>query len=130
MTSLTRGRKKRYSRNPITPEQIRALMAMRRQGMTCIEVAKQLNIGESTVARYSSAWWQSEGNKKFARTRNPEEKVRIKQKAPEVKKNVELSSEQIEYINNIYRSGNYASGTFIGNLFIRIGKFFGGHHSV
>jgi hypothetical protein len=128
MTSPTRGRKKENGRRPITVEQIRALMSMRRLGMTCTEVAKELNIGESTVARYSSAWWQTEGSKKFNRIRNPNEKVKVKQDKPS--ENVELSSEQIEYITNIYRSGNYASGTFIGNLFIRIGKFFGGHHSV
>jgi hypothetical protein len=128
MTSPTRGRKKENGRRPITVEQIRALMSMRRQGMTCTEVAKELNIGESTVARYSSAWWQTQGSKKFNRIRNPNEKVKVKQDKPS--ENVELSSEQIEYITNIYRSGNYASGTFIGNLFIRIGKFFGGHHSV
>jgi len=129
MTSLTRGPKS-HSRRPITQEQMRALISMRRSGMTCKEVAEQLKLGESTVARYSSAWWQNEGSKKFARVRNPKKKVKIKQAQPEAKKNVELTSEQIEYINAIYLSGNQSSGTFIGNLFIRIGKLFGGHHSV
>lgn len=126
MTSQTRGVKS-HSRRAITQEQMRAVISMRRSGMTCKEVAEQLNLGESTVARYSSAWWQSEGNKKFKRSRT--KKITVK-RSPAETAHPELTSEQIEYINNIYRSGNYCSGTFIGNLFIRIGKFFGGHHSV
>jgi DNA-binding NarL/FixJ family response regulator len=126
MTSLTRGPKS-HSRVRITDEQIRALLAMRRSGMTCKEVADQLCLGESTVARYSSSWFQKQGTKKPKRASGAK-KVKVKQDTPEVK--TELTSDQIDYINNIYRSGNYCSGTFIGNLFIRIGKFFGGHHSV
>ena len=150
MTSLTRG-PNNHSRKAIGKEQVRALMAMRRSGMSCSQVAKELKIGESTVARYSSAWWQKEGNKKFAeelknvRSSNLKKARVIKSKkaaAPkrvnEVKKVGEiskadapqLSQEQIDYIRKIYQSRTHASGTFIGNLFIRIGKFFGGHHSV
>lgn len=115
MTSQTRGHKS-HSRKGITQEQIRALLAMRRRGMTCEAVSKALGIGESTVARYSSAWYQNVGKKKrFENTEKPEK---------------ELTSEQIEYINSIYRSGDLNSGTFIGNLLIRIGKFFGGHNPV
>lgn len=121
MTSQTRGHKS-HSRKSISQEQIRALLAMRRRGMTCEAVSKALGIGESTVARYSSAWYQNVGKKKrFEKTDKPEKAVK-----PEK----ELTSEQIEYINSIYRSGDLNSGTFIGNLFIRIGKFFGGHNPV
>lgn len=127
MTSQTRGHN---SRKPITNEQVRALLSMRRRGMTCEAVSKALGIGESTVARYSSAWWQSQGSKKFSRNRKTVKTKTETIKLETAKPNVELTSEQIEYINNIYRSGNLNSGTFIGNLFIRIGKFFGGHHSV
>jgi len=126
MTSQTRGLS---SRKAITNEQLSALMSMRRRGMTCRAVSKALGIGESTVARYSSSWWQSQGSKKFKRYRK-EKVVSTKLKATKSDVNPELTSEQIEYINRIYRSGNFNYGTFIGNLFIRIGKFFGGHNPV
>lgn len=137
MTSLTRGHKG-HSRRPIGTEQVRAIMSMRRQGMTCAQVAKTLGVGESTVARYSGAWWQKEGSKKFERQRKKGEKA-LRQRSAKVKKASKptkpaksdvLSTEQIDYINKIYRSGNLNSGTFVGNLFIRIGKFFGGHYPV
>jgi hypothetical protein len=35
-----------------------------------------------------------------------------------------------DYIKKIYESPPIDKGTFIGNLFIKIGKFLGGHHSV
>lgn len=132
MTSLTRGPKS-HSRKSLSKEQIRALMAMRRRGMTCEAVSKALGIGESTVARYSSAWWQKDGSKKFQRSGGKPMKInspKPKEKPKAIEANQELTSEQISYINGIYRSGNLNTGTFIGNLFIRLGKFFGGHHSV
>lgn len=133
MTSPTRGHNKSHSRRPIKSEQIRALLAMRRRGMTCEEVAKQLGLGESTVARYSSAWFQKHGNKHHSRQPKAEKTTKVTKTAQPkqaAKPKQQLSNEQVDYINKIYSSGNYSSGTFIGNLFIRIGKFFGGHHSV
>ena len=123
MTSQTRGHK----RKALSKEQVRALLSMRRRGMTCEAVSKALGIGESTVARYSSSWWQGQGSKKFSRNRKA---IKVNTEKSKSVNSPELSSEQIEYINNIYRSGNLNTGTFIGNLFIRLGKFFGGHHSV
>lgn len=122
MTSQTRGHN---GRKAITNEQLRALMSMRRRGMTCEAVSKALGIGESTVARYSSAWYQN--SKKLDGHRKA---IKVNTEKPKSVNNPELTSEQIEYINRIYRSGNFNSGTFIGNLFIRIGKFFGGHNPV
>lgn len=138
MTSPTRGPNKGHSRRAISPDRVRALMSLRRRGMTCAEIAKTLGIGESTVARYSGAWWQSEGSKKFhrqkkragsqSRKRVTESNKKVPVAVPTT--NAELTSEQIEYINEIYRSGDLNTGTFVGNLLIRIGKFFGGHNPV
>jgi len=66
-------------------------------------------------------------SKKFSRNRKA---VKVNTEKPKSVNYPELTSEQIEYINNIYRSGNLNTGTFVGNLFIRIGKFFGGHNPV
>jgi hypothetical protein len=120
-------------------------MTLRRRGLTCAEIAKTLGLGESTVARYSGAWWQNEGSKKFSRQRKKGEtgrslrntktaKVTKAKESPKQSPTPDavphLTDEQISYINGIYRSGDLNTGTFIGNLFIRIGKFFGGHYPV
>ena len=135
MNSLTRG----HDRTKISKSVVNQIFALRREGYTCAQIAKMTNTGESTVARYTSDWYQREKKRGFVAYRGVKETNRIV--APkdyaedivlnkETKKKEQLSPEIIEYINNIYLSGNVRSGTFIGNLFIRIGKFFGGHNSV
>jgi hypothetical protein len=87
--------------------------------------------GRSTVARYTT------GMKiEPVQPVQPVQPVKQTAKKKAAKKPVQkpvtngLSPEAIDYIHKIYQSRNYESGTFIGNLFIRIGKMFGGHNPV
>jgi hypothetical protein len=139
MKSPTRG----HDRTKISKSVVNQIFALRREGYTCAQIAKMTNTGESTVARYTSDWYQKEKRRGFVAHRgvhqNGKETNRIvapKDYAeevatpPVVNKKEQFSPEVIDYINKIYLSGNVRSGTFIGNLFIRIGKFLGGHDSV
>jgi len=149
MNFQTRGRERLRLKSSV----VQQIFALRKDGYTCSQIAKMTNTGESTVARYTSDWYQKQRKSGFVAHRGvlsktqevhiaaaeapePEpKKAKLKKAAPEVKHNNpptsnQLSAETIEYINKIYQSRNFAKGTFLGNLFIRIGKFFGGHDSV
>ncbi len=149
MNFPTRGHERVKLKNSV----VQRIFALRKDGYTCAQIAKMTNTGESTVARYTSDWYQQQKKDGFvahrgigakmqevriAATKAPEpepKKAKPKKAAPKVKrsnppKNNQLPAETIEYINKIYQSRNTAKGTFLGNLFIRIGKFFGGHDSV
>lgn len=136
MNSPTLGHK----RVKLKPSVISKIKSLRQDGYTCSQIAQMTGTGESTVARYTSDWYQSQKKKGFVAHRGVLRQTnhivsQPKDYAPNVKfENVygqkQLSPDVIDYINAIYRSGNFKSGTFIGNLFIRIGKFLGGHNPV
>jgi len=111
MQSQTLGLKN--SRKRLSQSQVKRMMSLREKGLTCKQINQITGIGESTVARYTSDWYQSKKNNTTA-----------------VKPKKELSPEAIAYINGIYRSEPKPRGTKIGNLLILIGKFFGGHYPV
>jgi len=112
MQSQTLGLKHTPNKR-LSGQQIQHMMSLRKQGLTCKQITEITGIGESTVARYTSDWYQKK-----------------KGGIAELKPKKELSPEAIAYINQIYRTEPKPRGTKIGNLFILIGKFFGGHYPV
>jgi len=112
MQSQTLGLKHTPNKR-LSSQQVQRMMTLRKQGLTCKQITEITGIGESTVARYTSDWYQKK-----------------KGGIAELRPKKELSPEAIAYINGIYRSGNKPRGTKIGNLLILIGKFFGGHYPV
>lgn len=134
MTSPTHGVNK-SGRRPI-PESVRKnIVLLRSNGLSTKSIAIGLGVGETTVKRYSKSAntvvvkAHKRGDSIIkAHTRGPRSSP-VKKTAKPKSCVAELTSEQIEYINNIYRS-DYKQGTTIGNFLIRIGKLLGGHDSV
>jgi hypothetical protein len=127
MNFQTRG----HSRVKLKTSVVRQIYALRKSGYTCSQIAQMTGAGRSTVARYTT------GMKiEPVQPVQPVQPVKQTAKKKAAKKPVQkpvtngLSPEAIDYIHKIYQSRNYESGTFIGNLFIRIGKMFGGHNPV
>lgn len=124
MNFQTRG----HSRMKLKTSVVRQIYALRKSGYTCSQIAQMTGAGRSTVARYTTGMKiepvQAAQPAKQTAKKNAAKKV--------VQKPVTnaLSPEAIDYIHKIYQSRDEKSGTFIGNLFIRIGKMFGGHNSV
>jgi len=112
MNSQTLGLKHTPNKR-LSSQQVQRMMTLRKQGLTCKQITEITGIGESTVARYTSDWYQKK-----------------KGGIAELRPRKELSPEAIAYINQIYRTEPKPRGTKIGNLFILIGKFFGGHYPV
>ena len=134
MTSPTRGVNGKLGRKPIPADIQRSIILLKSNGLSTKDVAIGLGVGESTVKRYAKktatvAVKSHVRGDKVIKLPKPEAKrvKKVKQNAPEV--NTELTSEQIEYINNIYRSDRKA-GTVIGNFLIRLGRMLGGHNPV
>lgn len=125
MNYLTRG----HSRLKLNTSVVRQIYALRKSGYTCAQIAQMTGTGKSTVARYTTGMKIEpvEQIKPVAPVK-PVKKAAKKSVQKPVQNN--LSPEALDYIRKIYQSRNEKSGTFIGNLFIRIGKFFGGHNPV
>jgi hypothetical protein len=126
MNFQTRG----HSRVKLKTSVVRQIYALRKSGYTCSQIAQMTGAGKSTVARYTT------GMK--IEPVQPVQPVKQAAKKKAAKRTVSkpaqqtnsLSPEALEYIVKIYQSHNERPGTFIGNLFIRIGKFFGGNNPV
>lgn len=136
MNFQTRG----HSRVKLKTSVVRQIYALRKSGYTCSQIAQMTGAGKSTVARYTAgmeiARYTTGMKTEPVQPVQPVQPVKQATKKKVAKKPVQkpatngLSPEAIDYIRKIYQSRDENSGTFIGNLFIRIGKFFGGHNPV
>lgn len=141
MTSPTRGVNGKLGRKPIPADIQRSIILLKSNGLSTKDVAIGLGVGESTVKRYAkktatvAVKSHVRGDKvikshKRGPRNNPTKKPPETMNSNSVKPaTAELTSEQIEYINNIYRSDRKA-GTVIGNFLIRLGRMLGGHNPV
>lgn len=126
MNFQTRG----HSRVKLKTSVVRQIYALRKSGYTCSQIAQMTGAGKSTVARYTTGM-KIEPIQPVQPVKQATKKKAAKRPAPKpAQQTNSLSPEAIEYIRKIYQSRDEKSGTFIGNLFIRIGKFFGGHNPV
>jgi len=127
MNFQTRG----HSRVKLKTSVVRQIYALRKNGYTCSQIAQMTGAGKSTVARYTTGM-----SIESVKPVQPVQPVKQTAKKKVAKKVVQspvtnsLSPEALEYIVKIYQSHNERPGTFIGNLFIRIGKMFGGNNPV
>lgn len=148
MTSLTRGLNG-HSRRSLKPSVVNKVMSLRKQGMTCDQIAEVTGVGSSTVARYTSDWFQANVQKRNLKPRGSkrssereqqrrakiaqrvEKKIQVATQKPHKQDGLQpLAPEVIRYIQSIYESHRTASGNPIGNFLIRIGKALGGNHPV
>lgn len=131
MTSPTLGlnHNKRHSLKPAVKNKV---VSLRKQGMTCEEIAKITGVGRSTIARYTSEWYQKHANQSNVKRgrRKSAPKVAAVQRPQKQEGLQPLAPEVIRYIQSIYESHRTASGNPIGNFLIRIGKALGGNHPV
>lgn len=148
MTYQTLGLKNQHqSGHHLKPSMRNKIIALRKEGLTCQAISDLTGVGRSTVARYTSDWYQKHTTQSGIPTRGhppkavkqaaqkPEKKVKPEKKAeapePVVEKQLHpLSPEVLEYIDAIMRKHDEPVGNPIGNFFIRLGKFLGGHHPV
>ena len=124
MNFRTRG----HSRVKLKTSVVQQIYALRKSGHTCSQIAQMTGAGKSTVARYTTGMKIEPVQPVQPAKRATKKKVAKKPVQKPVTNG--LSPEAIDYIRKIYQSRNEKSGTFIGNLFIRIGKYFGGHNPV
>lgn len=152
MTFQTLGLKTMHKPNKrIKPSLRNKIISLRKEGLSCNEIANLTGVGRSTIARYTSDWYQrhvTENNltrlgqtPKYMKVKQDEKKAAPAKtaakptaapkptKAKEAKKPEPLSPEALEYIKKVYGEPQ-PTGNFVGNFFIRLGKFLGGHDSV
>lgn len=150
MTFQTLGLNAMHKPNKrIKPSLRNKIISLRKEGLSCNQIASLTGVGRSTVARYTSDWYQrhvTENNltrlgqtPKHMKVKQHEKKeVPIKATAtpaasPKPNKAAKtpepLSPEALEYIKKVYGEPR-PTGNFVGNFFIRLGKFLGGHDSV
>lgn len=139
MTSPTLGLNAN-NRHSLKPSVRNTLLSLRKQGMTCEQIAKATGVGKSTIARYTSDWYQKnagqanikrQGRRKGVPNKKKAAKANVAAQKPQKQEGLQpLSQDAIKYINSIYESHRSATGNPIGNLLIRIGKALGGHYPV
>jgi len=159
MTSQTLGLKTMHTPNKRVKTSLRKkVFALRKEGLTCQTIADLTGLGRSTVARITSEWYQDhvdatgiprrghvpKGRRANAKAKPtnqtvetpaaPESPVYTLSVKPEPEKQEaaapSLAPEVVSYINAIYASQRERVGSPVGNLLIRLGKFFGGHYPV